>query len=250
MTNAEKYHFNDFTYEAYEALLLKAKHSYIFSYYHDFDPATRFLLWRHDVDFSIHNALDLAQIEYRNDVRSTFFLHLHSEFYNLLETAIVEKVRNIISLGHQIGIHFDTHFYNINSIAQLEEHLLQEKELFKNIFGIQIKAFSFHNTNPFVLSLDAGEYAGLINTYSKYFQNEVPYCSDSYGVWRFRRLSKVIEASSDTNLQVLTHPELWHKSVKSPIERIKNCIDGRARSTLNFYLNFLEKNGREIIDWN
>jgi hypothetical protein len=250
MTNAEKYHFNDFTYEAYESLLLKAKETYTFSSYHNFDPASRFLLWRHDVDFSIHNALDFAEIENKNQVKSTYFLHLHSEFYHLLEAGVADKVRNIISLGHDIGLHFDTHFYNIGNVEQLEKYLLIEKNLLESIFGIEIKVFSFHNTNPFVLSLDATRYAGLINTYSKYFQKEIPYCSDSYGVWRFRRLKEVIDSSADHSLQVLTHPELWHKTVKSPIERVKNCIDGRARNTLSFYLNFLEKNGREIIDWN
>ena len=50
------------------------------------------ILWRHDVDFSIHRASSLAKIENELGVKATYFLKLHSEFYNLFEKSIFEKV--------------------------------------------------------------------------------------------------------------------------------------------------------------
>ena len=116
------------------------------------------------------------------------------------------------------------------------------------MFDINIKVFSFHNTSPFVLSCQKETYADVINTYSSYFQKQVPYCSDSYGVWRFRRLKEVLAEHTDFNLQILTHPGLWNKKILSPVERVFECVTGRANKIKKYYIDFLNANGREIID--
>lgn len=249
MNNRLKYYFDDFTTERYIQNIELAKKNYNFILFTDLPTDARFVLWRHDVDFSIHRALRLAQIENELNIKATYFVYPHCEFYNLFEKTIARKIMEIQSLGHDIALHFDSHFYGIDSEVQLEKYLLIEKRWLDETFGTDIKSFSFHNTNEFTMGCKQWQYSGLINTYAAYFQNNVGYCSDSHGIWRHRRLADVLEAAQDSSLQVLTHPEWWAEEVMSPRQRIQNCIDGRAAANSVFYDDLISKMKRENIDW-
>ena len=63
MTNAEKYNFADFTRCNYRNLIRLAKNHWEFRDYSQFDNTSRQVIWRHDVDYSPHCALKLAEIE-------------------------------------------------------------------------------------------------------------------------------------------------------------------------------------------
>lgn len=244
---ADPYHFADFTRDNYRHLLQLAQQSYAFRSYTNFNPQERFVLWRHDVDFSPHGARRLAKIEAEEGIVTTFFFHLHSEFYNLLEQEISDCVRYIIAMGHSIGLHFDTHYYKIQHVEELEQVLQFEKGLLEEIFKQEIRVFSFHNTTPFTMSCQQWQYAGMINTYAEYFQTQVGYCSDSNGYWRFRRLQDVLEMAEDERLQVLTHPAWWIPEPMSPRARVTRCIEGRAIRQHEWYDKLLAHLGRENV---
>ena len=80
------YFFEDFTLENYKSLIRLAKKNYNFKNFNDaLDISRSFVLWRHDIDFSVHMALNLANIEFEEKVKSTFFVQLNSDFYNIFE---------------------------------------------------------------------------------------------------------------------------------------------------------------------
>ncbi len=248
--NKEKYHFTDFTTQHYRYLIKKAKENYEFSAYDAFDKKAKFVLCRHDVDLSPHRALRLAEIEFEEGVIATYFWHLHSEYYNINEKEIFDIIIKIKKLGHQFGIHFDTHFYDIRSHQEIEENLQKEKRFLEELFNLSIKVFSFHNTNPFIMSCQEWKYADMINTYASYFQKEVTYCSDSNGYWRFKRMADIVEEAQVPRLQLLTHPEWWQDEVMSPWERIQRSIEGRKQKSLNSYQSLLKRTQMKNIDWN
>ena len=138
-------------------------------------------------------------------VKST--LMLHCEFYNLLEFKNIEIVKNKI-IGTW-GLHFDSEFYKINNENLLDEKIVLEKKILENFTSQKIKCFSFHNPKDFTLKCKREKYGGLINCYSKYFTDNVGYCSDSNGYWRFNRMIDYIEKNKEFNLQILTHPVWW-----------------------------------------
>jgi hypothetical protein len=247
--NLEKYNFADFTISHYEEILEMIKQNYIISQYHNFKKDQKFAIVRHDIDFSPHRALRVAQIETQHDICSTYFVHIHNEYYNFFESAIREIILSIIELGHDLGVHFDTHYYGITTEDQIIEKLTWEKDILENELKIAIKTFSFHNTNPFVLSCQKDEYAGLLNTYSSYFQKEVPYCSYSNGYWRYQRMYDVISKAEAPCLHLLTHPEWWQEEPMSPWQRIKRSINGRAQRNMEEYVELLRINGNKNIDW-
>lgn len=245
----DKYHFSDFTTEHYRYLIRTAKASYRFSAYDSFDRNEKFVLCRHDVDLSPHRSLRLAQIEQEEGVIATYFWHLHSEYYNLYEKSVFDIVKKINGMGHHFGIHFDTHFYNIQTQTQIEESLAKEKQVLESLFDVDIKVFSFHNTNPFIMSCQEWQYGGLINTYAKYFQKEVTYCSDSNGYWRYSRMADVVEKAEAPRLQLLTHPEWWQDEIMSPWQKIQRAVEGRKQQSLEYYINLMKKGNMKNIDW-
>lgn len=247
--NYSDYRFEDFTIHHYIEILKSLKTNYVVSQYHNYIKDQKFAILRHDIDFSPQRALRIANVEFQEGIQSTYFIHIHSEFYNVFEENIYHIILNIIALGHDIGIHFDTHFYSIDSKDSIVSNLNFEKELLEKLFATSIKSFSFHNTNPFILSCQDHDYAGLINTYSSYFQKEVTYCSDSNGYWKYSRMYDLISSGSAPNLQLLTHPEWWQEEPMSPWQRIKRAVYGRADNNLSGYLELLQKYNNKNVDW-
>lgn len=246
--NSKKYNFSDFTLDEYAELIDIAKKNYTFTNFKDFNKSNREIIWRHDIDMSPSMALKMAEIEHEKSVKATYFILLHSEFYNLLDKKNTSTIRRIIELGHNVELHFDSFYYNINSEDQLADNLITEKKILERIFNIEISAFSFHNNTPFTLSCDKEHYGGLINAYSKGFKS-IPYCSDSNGYWRFRRLRDVLEAGDDYNLQILTHEVWWQEKVMSPKEKILNVLKENQDLIYKSYTDTLDRLNLINVDW-
>ena len=239
-----KYNEDDFVEKKYKKILKKIKNKTIF--YDQIKSKDNFTLWRHDVDFSIHRAYSLAKIEKNLNIKSTYFILLSCNFYNIFEKEIKDLIEKIIFLGHNLGLHFDVSQYDIQSEKQLEKYLNFEKKILENLFKIKIKVFSFHNTTASVLKYDNFKYARMINTYSKYFKEKVRYCSDSNGYWRYNKLDNFLSEKYN-KIQILTHPAWWQKSIMSPFKRINRCVNGRSKNVILNYKKNLKKNGRKNI---
>jgi hypothetical protein len=225
---------SDFTEDSYRVLLGLAKKNWAFSQYDDIPWGSRFILWRHDVDFSLNRSLRLAQIECEAGVRSTYFVNPHSEFYNLAEKSQHSIIQQILGLGHRLGLHFDSVFHNVAGEAELNILVEREARGLEDLFGVTLGAFSFHNPVSADLMYDAEYYGGLVNCYALRFKRDVAYCSDSNGLWRFRRLHDVLREASDPRLQVLTHPGWWQDTAMPPRKRVFRCVYGRARASMRF----------------
>jgi len=248
---AVNYHIEDFTEAFYATILDETLKRYRFVF---FDEALALAtsnepvaVWRHDVDFSLHRAVKIAEIEASKGIQSTYYMLFHSEFYGLMERPSVELVRRIASLGHRIGLHFDPCFYDdLTTIEKLESKLSLEKMLLEDLSEQSVTTFSYHNpTLSSVSDVDNDVLAGMVNTYGKTFKAQYKYCSDSNGYWRYDRLIEVIQAQPlYPRLQVLTHPVWWTPEVMTPRERISLAIDGRSAYQHHWYDDFLASQGR------
>ena len=203
-------------------------------------------LWRHDVDYSPQAALALGTIENEENVRSTYYFNMRSEFYNLFEPSIANIVHQLYSMGHEIGLHFVADQSDVSTAAKLEESLRKERMVFETILGIKLSSFSFHNPSELTGSFKDEVYGGLINAYNADLMSRFTYCSDSNGYWRFTPLEEFIR-SNHPAICVLTHPGWWTDIPMSPHDRIVRCIEGRAKATLRQYDELLEKHGRKNI---
>ena len=237
----------DFTLNCYQQLIVLVMKSYKVVDYRTIPWGQRFALWRHDCDYSLNRALALARIEAELGLKATYFINPHCEFYNLLERGQCTLINEIIKLGHDIGLHFDATFYNTHLEEDLHKQVISEADLIERFVGTRPIAFSFHNPTAFHLDCEADTYGGLVNCYSKRFKSEVPYCSDSNGYWRFRRLFNVLSEALDPCLQILTHPGWWQEIALPPRQRIFRSVYGRANATMQLYDRGLAEGGRENL---
>jgi hypothetical protein len=238
-------HLDDFTEHGYAAALTAAREHYRFEAFGT--TATEpHVLWRHDVDVSMQRAVRLAEIEVEHDVRSTWFLSLHSAFYNLLEREMTERARRLAELGHWIGLHFDAGYYPGG--GDRSEHMALERALLERLAGAPVNAVSFHNPDVTgVAELQEDAFAGMVNAYGRALRERYAYVSDSNGYWRFRRLADVLAARDEPRLQVLTHPEWWQREAMAPRARIQRAIEGRAQSVAEAYDALLASAGRRNV---
>ena len=241
--------WTQFTETAYFNLLSLAKSNYKFIKYTGNLKEACVLLWRHDVDFSVHRAFRLAEIEKTLDLTSTFFFQLSSPAYNIFEDTIIVLIKEIIYLGHSIGLHFNPSLYKDKSKDEKLEKILWEKNILETLLETNIHAVSFHNPEfDDWISVDAHFLHGMINTYSRFFKENFTYCSDSNGYWRFESIGSVLRNKKNSRLQILTHPENWTKEPLPPRKRIQRCFEGRAARCLEEYDRLLLASGRMNID--
>jgi hypothetical protein len=243
-TYSNSQNFSDFTTSHYRELCnLSTKHYAVVDYC-SIPWGKRFVLWRHDLDFSLNRGLALARIENEIGIKATYFLNIHSEFYNLAETNQHKIVKEILELGHDIGLHFYAGFFDEITEDKLHDLIAREAEYLEWLFNVKPVAFSFHNPVESTLEFDADTYGGLLNCYSKRFKTEVSYCSDSNGYWRFRRLYDVLNEGIDPCLQILTHPGWWQEVPLPPRQRVFRCAFGRASAIMRQYDEALMRFGR------
>ena len=244
-----EFYFEDFTEENYRKIINLAKNFDIpFLTYREACGVDKAIIWRHDIDFSVHRSLAIAKIEHEEGVRSTFFVHFNSRFYNVFEKEILEKLIEISKLGHEIGVHFDCEVEEVKTKERLEEQLLFYKQIIEHMLNVEVSAFSFHNPTELILSTYTEEvYAGLYNAYSVKIRERFSYCSDSNGYWRYQRLEDFLEKEFGKNIIVLTHPAWWVPNAMAPRERIQRVIDGRKNCTEKNYDSVLESFGRKNV---
>lgn len=241
--------FEDFTELGFRELLRALKQGdYRFCRYGD-SFSGRHVIWRHDVDVSMHRAARLAEIEAEEGAVATYFVNPRCCYYNLLESEIAVLVNRIRDCGHEIGLHFDGKAFGVQnwSLVELETSVARERSLLEMILGVPVRSLSWHNPDMSnLLGFGASVIGGLVNAYGADLRRDYVYCSDSNGYWRFQPMADVI-AAGHARLHLLTHPEWWTPEPMSPSARIDRAILGRARAVRQDYDDLLVQGGRRNI---
>jgi len=233
---------SDFTLEAYAALLEKAAARYTFVQYGKEATGDGKALWRHDIDFSPHRALAMAEIEGNYGLCVTYFVQVTSPFYNVFEPAITKILQRISELGHRIGLHFEAGDNSTKDQLSFEAKTLSE------ILGVYVEVFSLHNPTIYKSAcFEEKTVAGLVNGSASVGRDNFIYCSDSNGLWRFRTLADILDDPGSHNVHVLTHPEWWNENPILPRERVRLCIEGRANYCNYYYDQLLAQHKRPNI---
>lgn len=165
----------------------------------DWDGSKCFLL-RHDVDFDIGPAYELAKIEAQEGVRSTFFILTTCRTYNVLQADNRERLRNITRLGHEVGLHFDPTLYGK---ADLQDAVEKETEVLSFALGKKVRSISLHNPsihNQYPL------FDGYVNAYDPSLFSDENYISDSCYSFRNKDPFEFVKGINKQMVQILLHP--------------------------------------------
>ena len=192
-------------------------------FFEDLDLQDTHLILRHDVDVSLESALKMANFEASKNIYSTYFILLRSEMYNIYSSYATKIIKEILSLGHKIGLHFDHSIYKNKDSDSIDHYCEDECLAIQSWFDININVISFHKPSKHLLSLDKEKIAGRLNTYQSAYFKDILYCSDSRGDWYYGDPLNNLKESKYQSIQLLTHPIWWDtKSQTSPEKTLEN----------------------------
>ena len=163
---------------------------------------------RHDVDYSLEMALELARVNAELGVQGTFCILLRSQIYN----ALSEWSRNLTKQIHQLGQHMAMHATAERlTIDELEFDLRSEFEFTRRSLPMLGPVFSWHNPNPELLELcsSMNEMAGLTNIYAARYTRDIKYLSDSNLRHSVEAFLDAVSAPEKPPLHLLFHPFNW-----------------------------------------
>ncbi len=219
----------NFTFKHYEKICnIVAKSQYDVSFFNNYSSDYKnILILRHDVDLSLEQSIKIAKIENDYNIKSTFFLWLRSPFYNIFEKKYSDIIYEIISLGHQIGLHFDMSVYKVRSKEDLNELINKEVNLLKNYFNVNIYAVSMHRPSKELLNNDE-KLNKYINTYEKKFLRDFKYFSDSRRQLKEGCICNKIDVKKYNKLHLLIHPFWWADKDISFNKRMSDFIKEKS----------------------
>jgi len=163
----------------------------------------RFVIMRHDVEFSVPAAVRLAEIDAAEGVRSTFFF-LQTSDYNPFEEEEAGGIRRILDLGHDIGLHYDAALLErlgVDPTAVIAAQIA----LFEAYFDTTVYAMSSH------MPMRSGRtlaLPGVIDAYEPRYMVDMKYLSDSTQAWREGVVTENL--SRHDRIHLLTHEYIWH----------------------------------------
>lgn len=164
------------------------------------------LILRHDIDVSLILAMKMAEVEHNIGIKSTYFVMLSNNNYNLWEGKNVARIKQISALGHEIGLHYDASqysYYTDDSIRALKSEL----QALENLLGKKIKCISSHaptKSTSFIRLKDciSADDRGLSDIY----------VHDSRKLWTVRSLDVLLNQHPQ-RVQLNLHPCHWTREV-------------------------------------
>lgn len=216
----------NFTYESYLGLLdLARENGYRVAGYHDPEGCDRCVILRHDVDMDMGRALQMAELEHQHGIRSTYFVLLTSDLYNLQSGRNRSMARAIQDMGHEIGLHFDERAYpeDMGDPDRVRQRIREEMDILSGILGTEATVFSYHRPSSAVLDADI-TVPGGVNAYGSGFFRESKYLSDSRRRWR-EPVEEVIRQGGHPRLHILTHPFWYYSAEKGMGEALSSFVE-------------------------
>lgn len=200
---------NGYSPSAYRSLLERLSESgYVFRSFVDgvADSPTVFL--RHDIDYSLSWAVELARINQECGARGTFFLQLRSPLYNLLAFESLAAVREMVDLGQWLGFHVTLPEEDLPREQVLELIRSDYRNLQAAIPSLQPVA-AWHN--PSLLADQEGlgwEIPGFVNAYGRIGGRKIPYYSDSNMRYSLSEFEGIV-ARREPAFQLALAPMQW-----------------------------------------
>lgn len=163
-----------------------------------------YLILRHDIDYYFPSALIMAQIEKSLGIRSTYLVLLSTPFYNIQEEKNIRILKEISSLDHEIGLHYDPLRYR-NSARKANGILDREISRLETLLGKKVYSIARHG--PWDRDLFAS-IRGYINANHPYYRSDL-FVHDSCRAWApLSGLFRLLH-NHPRRAQLLVHPDNW-----------------------------------------
>ncbi len=211
-----------FLYSHWEEILREAaQQGYTLTSFRDYDLAPRrTIILRHDID-ELADIRHMAQIEYECGATATYFLRVHSRHYNPFSYENYKSFKQLIKMGHELGLHFDGMPFIGLASEDLISEFNKEKKVLETMFAISIESASLHGfwtlPVPDYFGIRAADLGIKNYAYDLKFTKDMKYISDSSGGWREGCLCQFL--GKHDKIHVLTHPSWWYRTEEAVYDR-------------------------------
>ena len=214
-----------FSYEDYKEIIRIIQSTGNQAGYEEALTADKFVIMRHDVEYSVDRAYALAKVESSMDFTSTFFFQWTNNSYNILSRRNQDLIKDMHERGHVIGLH-----YALNGLTDMQEvrhQIKKEMDILSEMFGFPITQFSVHRPSPDVLRENI-KLPVYVHTHATTGLGYMTYlkaaeagaagidCATSCfsggtsHIWRYGYPDEANITGYD-KVQILTHPFAWSK---------------------------------------
>lgn len=167
-------------------------------------PKREFFLIRHDVDISPWAALETAKLEHSLGIRTSYYVRLHAPYYNPFEPGAYRALREIVDLGHEVGLHYEPGFYETIG-RDAFEGIKGDIQVLDHLLGIRTASISQHE--PSLTPMVDGLSAERPCAYQRHLIVDIKYFADSGHHWREGCICTKI--GRFPQIHTLIHPHAW-----------------------------------------
>jgi hypothetical protein len=158
------------------------------------------------LDSGLAPALAMAKVEHELGISATYFVQLHSDFYDAVSLAGSRDLRWLAELGHEIGLHYDPTYYETVG-WNFRDGMALDLELLSALAGHEIISVSRHLP---LLRHQKVDYPPQVryDAYDpKFINGQFKYLSDSNGIFREGCFCEHLSTRRDYCF--LAHPIWW-----------------------------------------
>ncbi len=238
-----------FSYDDYREIIRLIKESGRQATYAEALGRDRFIIMRHDVEYSVDRALALSKVEESMDFTSAYFFQWTNNSYNILSRKNRDILTEMHERGHEIGLHFALN--GITDMGMVRKQIEREIDMLSEMLGFEITSFSIHRPSPAVLAENI-HLPGILNAYQDDFfhfdpkagensELRVKYLSDANHIWRYGYPDAETLAAHD-KVQILVHPFGWTRKGYDNENNYRTLIDEK-------YTEMIDSIDRECKDF-
>lgn len=244
-----------FSFDDYREILRIIQSTGLQAGYKEALKRDKFIIMRHDVEYSVERAYDLSKVEDSVDFTSTYFFQWTNNSYNILSRKNMDLVKDMRERGHVIGLH-----YALNGMTDMQlvrKQIVKEMNILSEMFGFEVDIFSVHRPSKDILRENI-KLPGILNAYQDDFftfaenvTEETPvavkYISDANHIWRYGYPDEKNILSHD-KVQILTHPFAWTKKGYDNFGNYKTLVAEKTEEVI-CSINNECKDFIEYKDW-
>jgi hypothetical protein len=207
----------NFSYQEYQSIIDRIKNNIpIVRFDNVTSDTNRYCVIRHDVEFSIERALQLAEVEFELGISSTYVFQICNNNYNPFSHKNRDLIHQIRILGHDIGTHVHLGNFNENK-ESVENYIIKQSQLLSTALDYPINKFSIHRplrkhienviSIPGYINMNDDKYFTYTNSFNIY-DLPVLYLADSNHAWKYGNPLE-IDFSKINRMQLNCHPFSW-----------------------------------------
>lgn len=244
-----------FSFDDYKEIIRIIKSTDRYTNYKEALNRDKFILMRHDVEYSVERAYNLSKVEDSMDFTSTYFFQWTNNSYNILSRKNMDMVKDMHERGHIIGLHYALN--GMTDMEQVRKQIVKEINILSEMFGFRVDTFSVHRPSKDILRENI-KLPGIINAYQDDFFSfadnvtedtpvAVKYLSDANHIWRYGYPDEKNILGHD-KVQILTHPFAWTKEGYDNFDNYKTLVTEKTEEVIHSINNEC-KDFVEYIDW-